>query len=224
MKELSIFVDESGEQDGASRYYLITLVFHEQDTSLSEAIVSYQNALNNKGLPDIPFHASPLMNGHDEYKHLDLETRKRLLNSFNVFVQKLPITYITFWYRKSEVDTPTKLSNRMKRDLADFIFDRLDRFQVFDKIKIYYDGGQQVVTKALHAAIDYTLSKEATMYKKSQFANYRLSQVADYLCAIELTRIKYEHHEETNTDIKVFGYVGTFKKNYLKQAHRKLEK
>lgn len=224
MRELSIFVDESGEQKGPSRYYLLTLVFHEQDADITEAISRYEQSLREKGLPDIPFHASPLMNGHDEYEELDLETRKRLLNSFNVLAQNLPITYATFSYRKSEVDTPEKLAARMRHDLADFIFDRLARFQEFEKVKIYYDGGQKVVTDALHAAIDFTLSKQAAMYRKTRFRDYRLSQVADYLCAIELTRIKYEHSEETNTDVKVFGFIGSFKKNYLKQARRKMEK
>jgi len=216
-------VDESGEQEGPSRYYLLTIVFHEQDADLSTAVAHYEQSLRTKNLPDIPFHASPLMNGHGEYTGLDLETRKRLLNTFNVFAQNLPVSYVTFQYRKSEVDTPEKLSSRMRRDLAEFIFDRLHRFQQFDKIKIYYDGGQKVVSEALHAAIDYTLSKRATIYRKTQFRDYRLSQVADYFCAIELARIKYEQGEETSTDVKVFGYVGTFKKNYLKQIKRKRE-
>ena len=30
MRELSIFVDESGDRNANSRYYLLTLVFHEQ--------------------------------------------------------------------------------------------------------------------------------------------------------------------------------------------------
>ena len=223
MRELSVFVDESGEQEGPSRYYLLTLVFHDQDEDISEAVERYEQALANKGLPDIPFHASPLMNGHDEYEGLSLEVRKRLLNSFNVFVQNLPITYTTFCYRKSEADTPERLAARMRRDLVNFIFDRLDRFQRFEHVKIYYDGGQQVVTEALRGAVGYALSKQATVYRRSRFRDYRLSQAADYLCAIELARIKYEHGEQTSTDVKVFGYEGTFKRNYLKQARRKLE-
>lgn len=33
-KELSIFVDESGDRSGRARYYLITLVFHDQSDSI----------------------------------------------------------------------------------------------------------------------------------------------------------------------------------------------
>lgn len=221
MNELSIFVDESGEQKGPSKYYLLTLVFHNQDSDISEAVNCYERSLSDKRLPDIAFHASPLMNGHDEYNGLSLEMRKRLFNTFNVLAQNLPISYFTLSYRRKEVDTIEKLATAMKRDLASFIFERLDFFQSFDKVKIYYDGGQQVVTTALHDAIDYTLSKQATVYRRSDFKEYRLAQAADYFCAIELARVKYENREETSTDIKFFGFVGSFKKNYLKQAKRK---
>ena len=36
-KELSIFVDESGDRGGKARYYLLTLVFHDQADSIAEA-------------------------------------------------------------------------------------------------------------------------------------------------------------------------------------------
>lgn len=37
VKELSIFVDESGDRGGKARYYLLTLVFHDQADSIAEA-------------------------------------------------------------------------------------------------------------------------------------------------------------------------------------------
>jgi len=162
------------------------------------------------------------MNGHDEYEGLELETRKRLLNTFNVFAQNLPVSYVTFCYKKHEVDTPQKLSRRMQRDLAIFVSDHLEYFLRFAAVKIYYDGGQQVVSEVLHETFWRTLSRQATMYRKSSFKDYRLAQVADYFCAIELALVKYESGLQTNTDIKIFGRIGLFKKNYLKQARRKL--
>lgn len=39
MKELSVFVDESGNYGGQSaKYYLVTLVFHDQSASVAETI------------------------------------------------------------------------------------------------------------------------------------------------------------------------------------------
>lgn len=100
-----------------------------------------------------------------------------------------------------------------------FIFERLGFFQTFDTVK---DDGQPAVTGALHAAMEYALSRNAAVYRMSDYRSFRLAQTADYLCAIELAAVKYASHEETGTDVKFFGGVGSFKKNWLKQARRKL--
>ena len=63
-KELSIFVDESGDRGGKARYYLLTLVFHDQADSIAEAVTGYEAKLARADLPNIPFHSEPLMNGH----------------------------------------------------------------------------------------------------------------------------------------------------------------
>lgn len=55
MRELSVFVDESGNYGGQSaKYYLVTLVFHDQSASVAEIIYRYEHALRSRGLPDIP--------------------------------------------------------------------------------------------------------------------------------------------------------------------------
>lgn len=85
MRELSIFVDESGSDGLSDHHYLLTVVMHDQSESIADSIAAYEGALRTKGLPNIPFHASPLMNGKDLYSALDLRTRKMLLGSFRVF-------------------------------------------------------------------------------------------------------------------------------------------
>ena len=49
----------------------------------------------------------------------------------------------------------------------------------------------------------------------------RLEQVADYLCTIELALVKYEAKENGETYNKFFGGIGSFKRNWLKQARSK---
>ena len=44
-KELSIFVDESGDRGGKARYYLLTLVFHDQADGIAEAVTGYEAML-----------------------------------------------------------------------------------------------------------------------------------------------------------------------------------
>ena len=52
---------------------------HDQSDSIANSIEAYEDALCAKGLPDMPFHASPLMNGKDLYSGLDPRTRKMLI-------------------------------------------------------------------------------------------------------------------------------------------------
>ena len=75
-KELSIFVDESGDRGGKARYYLLTLVFHDQADSIAEVVTGYEAKLAGADLPNIPFHSEPLMNGHKDYEFLNIEQRK----------------------------------------------------------------------------------------------------------------------------------------------------
>ncbi len=221
MGELSIFVDESGELGPRSKYYLITLLFHSQDESLATHFAKYERVLSDCRMPDIPFHLSPLLNGHDDYEGLSPGDRKRYLSKFLVFSQALPFAYHTFAYRKSDFSSSGKMIQRMRRDMTSFLFDHLEFLQSFDSVKIYYDDGQQAVTNTLHDAIQYVVAKDAVLFKSAEPRAYRLSQVADFVCGIELTAIKYGTREQTATDERFFGGSNAFKKNYLRKLRKK---
>ena len=190
MRELSIFVDESGSDGLSDRHYLLTVVMHDQSESITDSIKSYEGALRAKGLPNIPFHASPLMNGKDAYAGLDLKTRKVLLGSFRVFFRHMPVRYHTFAYTTKEFASLEKLAGTMRRDLVNFLFDNLAELQTYEAVKVYYDNGQHSIAESLHLAIEYALSKDAAVYRSAQPSEYRLSQAADYICTMELTAIK----------------------------------
>lgn len=220
-RELSVFADESGGRRGHSRYYLLTLVFHNQADLIDEKIAAYERSLADAGLPDVPFHSEPLLNGHGPYENMELSKRKKMLYALNVLAQRLPISYRTFAYRRSEYEDPAALSTRMKRDISGLLFDNLEFFQSFDDVKVYYDNGQDIVKQALDQSIGFVLSKNVVERRRTSMTDYRLEQVADYLCTIELAAIKYAAKENGATYDKFFGGVGAFKRNWLKQARRK---
>ena len=89
LSECSIFVDETGGEGGQSRYYAVTLVFHDQADDITPMLSRYESALLERGLENIPFHASPLMNGHDRYSGIDISIRKSMFMSFFVMLQHL---------------------------------------------------------------------------------------------------------------------------------------
>lgn len=220
MLEVSLFADESGETGTESRYYLLTLIFHEQVEDITRQIDLYQQSLHDNGLPDIPLHTSPLMNGHDDYEGMGIQERKRLLHSFFIMLQHMPVHYHTFCYRKSEFSDDGELVSRMKRDIVNLMFEHLTYLQQFARVKIYYDNGQSAVTKALHDAAEYALSTEAVIYRVASPKDYRLAQAADLICTLELTATKFQAGEQTPTDDKFFGKWGSFKRNWLKKIRR----
>ena len=132
-----------------------------------------------------------------------------------------PINYKSFVYKRSYFDSIEKLAVRMKRDISLTFSDNLEFFQSFNHVKIYYDNGQDIVKRAIYESVESILSKQAVIKKRTTMTEYRLAQVADYLCTIELAAVKYAAKENGGTYDKFFGGVGTFKKNWLKQARRK---
>ena len=220
-RDLSIFVDESGNRGGKARYYLLTLVIHDQTNGIADKIARYEQSLRDSNLPNIPFRSESLLNGHWPYQGIVIRARKKMLYSFNILAQRLPISYSTFIYRSSEFSDLNKLMLRMKRDVSDLLFDHLDFFQEFDEVKVYYDNGRDIVKQALDQSIGFVLSKGVVERRKTSMIDYRLEQVADYLCTIELAAVNYGAGEAGETYNKFFGKFGPFKKNWLKQAHRK---
>lgn len=223
MRELSIFVDESGSDGLSDRHYLLTVVMHNQSDSIADSIEAYESALRTKGLPDIPFHASPLMNGKDQYSGLDLRTRKMLLglvpSLLPTHAREVPHLRIRDQASSPRLD---KLAGTMRRNLVNFLFDNLAELQSYDMVKVYYDNGQHSIAESLHRAVEYALSKDVVVYRSAQPSEYRLSQAADYICTMELTAIKYAEHTATATDEKFFGKWSDFKKGILKETRKKL--
>ena len=58
-------------------------------------------------------------------------------------------------------------------------------------MKVYYDNGQDIVKQALDRSVGKVLSKGVVRRRKTSMTDYRLEQVADYLCTIELALVKY---------------------------------
>lgn len=222
---LSAFFDECGQENSFqsdTKYYLLTVVLHDQRDPIDNLIANYESNLRESSLPDVPFHAYDLQHRRGGYAGFEFETRKRLFAKFEGLVRKLPVTYKTFVYRRPEFKTAKALSERMQRDLSSFIQDNYSEFQPYATVAIYYDGGQASVDAAIHRAFDQALSANTADYKRLRYQERRLAQAADYFCSMELAAQRYADHEETNTYLKLFGGHRSFKANHLKQMRKKL--
>lgn len=88
MKELSIFIDESGDFGDYkfhSPYYIITMVFHNQDTYIEEAVSKLEHELSNIGLPNHCVHTGPIIRKEEDYAFLDIKERRRIFNKMIAF-------------------------------------------------------------------------------------------------------------------------------------------
>lgn len=70
-------------------------------------------------------------------------------------------------------------------------------------------------------SVGKVLSKGVVRRRKTSMTDSRLEQVADYLCTIELASVNCEAKENGKTYNKFFGGIGSFKRNWLKQARGK---
>lgn len=101
MSDLGIFIDESGDVGSNSEFYLITMVFHDQASSIEqqEQKLCYELDLLDVH-PEEAVHSGPIVRKEDEWKDVDLEKRRKVFFKMFSFVRLCPISYKTFSVRK----------------------------------------------------------------------------------------------------------------------------
>ena len=110
-------------------------------------------------------------------------------------------------------------SGKLSKSISLFIRDHYPEFLQFDIVKIYYDNGQVEVSKILSSVFHALLPN--IEFRKVVPSQYKLFQVADLICTMELVRLKMENAELSRSELTFFGNVRDFKKNYLKPLVQK---
>ena len=216
-KSLSVFCDESGDSgfsNNKSRdFYIVSLLFHDQSENISQQL--------NRFSKFPTFHAGPLVRREDQYKNLEIKERQKLLNSILILTSILPIRCKTFVFDKVNFNKDEKkLQLKLTSAIKEFLFSKQDFFCEFDEIIIYYDGGQQIVSKSLNDAFSetgysYIFKKEVASEK------YRLFQVCDFICFISLVNAKYGRNRKlSNSELKIMD-ERHFKNLYLRTVRKK---
>lgn len=103
MKELSIFVDESGdfgEYSAHSPFYVISLVLHDQGVDISSAIKALDSELEKMKVQDFCIHTEPLIRKEESYSNMDANERRTVLTKLFYFATKIDIRFTTFVYEK----------------------------------------------------------------------------------------------------------------------------
>lgn len=215
MKELSIFVDESGdfgEYSAHSPYYIVTMVMHDQTKDISSKIAKLNDELANLGYADHVVHTEPLIRREEDYQSLLPDERRSIFTKLYYFTFKCDIQYKSFVFQKKEFENAFKLEGRMAREIALFIRENLAYFQGFEKVILYYDNGQHELNRILNTV----LATELTDYdvRKVLPCDYKLFQAADLICTLELLRLKSEAGNLTRSETLIFHSKRDLKKTF----------
>ena len=222
MTELSIFVDESGdfgEYQPHSPYYIIALVFHDQKEDITADVSVLERKLKNTGYAEHCVHTGPVIRQEDEYRNESLEVRKKIIKHMMSFLRHVEIKFQTFQLEKRKVPDEVDATGRLSKDISRFVKEHFDYFLSFDVVKIYYDNGQIQVNKMLASVFNALL--ENVEFRKVVPSDYRLFQVADLACSLQLTKIKMESKNLSNSESMFFGSERTLRKNYIKPLEEK---
>ena len=195
------------------------MVLHNQSVDISKEMNALESHIKNLGYDDHVIHTGPLIRKESVYKNELSETRKTLFNALFHFGRKIKINYISLSVNKINLNNHYQLIDKLKKELTAQILLHNDYFNSFDKINIYYDNGQTELTKILTEAFSILLSP--VEFRKIIPIKYRLFQLADLICTMELINIKYTTHELSKSEIQFFGGYKTFKSDYYKYIKRK---
>ena len=224
-KEISVFVDESGSFDpdrSSSRYYLVCMVFHDQEKDISRQIEVLEQNLEAIGLPrNHCVHAGPLIRREKEYANLSRQERRGIFDRMMVFLRTCEVEYECFKIDKNLIGSRQALHDPLLQQIVGFLVRQMDDFNAYDAIKVYYDNRQHELAALLKEAFAIYASR-TQFVKDVSPEKYKLFQVADLACTLELTRLKLEETGALSpSEYQFFGGSKNFRKNFLKPLMRK---
>ncbi|MDR3070060.1 MAG: hypothetical protein LBU38_03510 [Propionibacteriaceae bacterium] len=220
MTELSIFVDESGDFGVSPGYYVVALVLHEQDRNIDTQVDRLAGSLRETGLDSAhAIHSGAAIRGEDEYRALPVATRLKEFTRLLAFARRVPVAYQAFTFRKREHADRLKLKGAISRALSLFLQENVVYFLSFDRVIAYYDTGQAEITDILNTLFNAFFFE--VEFRRVAPHQYRLSQVADLCCTLELLKIKDSDGTLSRSDLYFFKSRRDLRKSYLNQLKKK---
>lgn len=218
MNELSIFVDESGDfgiNSKASKYYVVSMVFHNQNYNIKERIEQLNQELHYLGYTsDHAIHTEPLIVRRNEYENLTIQQRRKILQKLYFFTIKCNIKYKQFYFLKKDIKDTFDLKLKIIKEITTFFKKHYNEFSTYSKLILYYDNGQKELSNILNSVLAAVFQDHETRlaYQK----DYRLSQVADMICTFRILEERAKTNTFTHSELLIFGSRRELLKNYIK--------
>lgn len=223
MKELSIFIDESGdfgEYDYRCPYYIIAMVMHDQSYDISADLEKLERELDYIGYPNHCVHAGPIIRQEQEYHFESMEVRQKIMKKMMSFLRQIDIKCKTVYIEKKHISDEVEAAGKLAKQLSRFLRDNLADFASYDTVKVYYDNGQIELNKILSSVFNIFLDN--VEFRKVIPSDYRLFQIADLVCTLQLLELKCDNHVLSNSEKRFFESDRILKKNYIKPLKQKM--
>lgn len=220
---LNIHIDESGNFGFANakqpKQYLITMIFHSDLISIKNEIRKLEESIKNSGFDVEYIHTGLIIRREEVFKHYSLDERRQLLYKILNFLNHIPVLHKTFIIERKIAKDKVSLSGEIGKQINHFITSNYSYFTSFDLIRVYYDGGQVELSSILNAVFSVALTN--VEFRKVQPQKYRLLQVADFICSLELLRIKWNEKRLSKWEKKFFYKSQELQKVFLKSIEKK---
>jgi hypothetical protein len=223
VRELSIFIDESGDFGPAashSPWYVLSLVFHDQSNGINRHLDHIHRSLTDRGLPARhAIHTGPLIRREADYRWMGLADRRSIFRVLVDFVRHCEVSHHSWVFRKRDHADGDVLLGAMARRLGAFIRENTAFFSKWDRIVIYYDGGQKEITNLVNSVFNAHLS--TVEVRRVVPADYSLFQVADLCCTLTLLQTKIESGGLSASERAFFSTPRTSAERALKKGYFK---
>lgn len=176
--------------------------------------------MNYLGYQEHCVHAGPIIRQEQEYRFETLETRKKILKKVMSFFRRVDVKCKTIFIEKKHITDEVEAAGKLAKYLSQFLRNNISFFASYDVIKVYYDNGQIELNKILASVFNVLFDN--VEFRKVIPSDYRLFQIADLVCTLQLLELKGETHKLSNSEKMFFENDRVLKKNYIKPLKQKM--
>lgn len=203
----------------APAYYLVTLLFHDQKNEITANVKKLEDSTKNSGFDFEYIHTGPVIRREDVFAGLSIDERRKLLFKMLNFIVSSPLTYEVAVVNRKEASDKITLSGRLGREISNIIQKHKAFLDRFDKIIVYYDNGQIELGAILNTV--FSIHFTNVEFRKAEPQKYRLLQAADFICSMELLRIKKAENRLSKSEKQFFYKPQELKKPFFRTVDKK---
>ena len=175
--------------------------------------------MSNSGFQLDYIHTGPVIRREEIFDSYTIDERRKLIYKMLNFVVASPISHLTVCIDRRQAQDKVALSGRLARAINIAMLEHIDYFNSFDRILVYYDNGQNELSSILNAVFSVLFSN--VEFRKAEPQRYRLLQAADFICTVELLKIKQAEHRLSKSEEKFFYKPQELKKTFFKSVAKK---